>query len=152
MTKRRQTPEEFLAALERTLEARRERIRRKRKEDPGYFKQKQREFLVRNPGYSTAANKAWRQNNRAYVTAKAAEKRAQSFGNLPLCYDLTEVIDVYELAEEFRQAGFKVHVDHIVPLQHPLVCGLHTLANLRPCTAEGNNKKGNDYPSFFLGY
>ena len=35
------------------------------------------------------------------------------------------------------------HVDHIIPLSHPLVCGLHTEDNLRIITSEENHKKTN---------
>ena len=152
MTKPRKTREEFLAALQRKLDARRERVRRKRQQDPEYFRQKQREFQERNPGYSAKYGQQYRQKHPAKVAAKGAESRALKHGRLPACYDFDAVLVIYDFAHEFRKAGFEIHVDHIVPLQHPLVCGLHTTANLRPCTAEGNTKKGNEFPSVFLGY
>lgn len=37
------------------------------------------------------------------------------------------------------------HVDHEIPLSHPLVCGLHCLANLQYLTAEENLAKGNSF-------
>jgi len=42
-----------------------------------------------------------------------------------------------------RKTGQKYHVDHIVPLKHPLICGLHVPWNLRVITSEENNKKKN---------
>lgn len=38
-------------------------------------------------------------------------------------------------------AGF--HVDHVIPLNHPKVCGLHTLINLQYLTEADNLEKGN---------
>lgn len=39
------------------------------------------------------------------------------------------------------------HVDHIVPLKNPKVCGLHVLANLRVVPAVDNLKKNNKFVS-----
>lgn len=42
-----------------------------------------------------------------------------------------------------RQTGLPHDVDHIVPLVHPLVCGLHWEGNLQVVPAEDNRAKGN---------
>ena len=39
------------------------------------------------------------------------------------------------------------HVDHIVPLVHELVCGLHCEANLQVLTAQQNLEKNNSFNS-----
>lgn len=44
-----------------------------------------------------------------------------------------------------QQLGTKFHVDHIVPLVHPLVCGLHCEHNLRVIPAGKNLSKGNHF-------
>lgn len=48
-------------------------------------------------------------------------------------------------------AGF--HVDHIIPLRHEAICGLHILGNMRYLPAEENLKKGNKLDeSMAVGY
>jgi hypothetical protein len=41
--------------------------------------------------------------------------------------------------------GVQHSVDHIVPLQHPRVCGLHVAANLRVIPLSVNIRKGNNW-------
>lgn len=52
----------------------------------------------------------------------------------------------YEAAKNLTVATGVLHaVDHIVPIQSDLVCGLHCQANLRVMTSEENISKGNRY-------
>lgn len=42
-----------------------------------------------------------------------------------------------------KTTGIRWEVDHIVPLVHPQVCGLHVETNLRVIPAIENRRKGN---------
>lgn len=46
---------------------------------------------------------------------------------------------------EANRIGQEVHVDHIIPLNAPNVCGLHCEFNLQLLTKEANIKKSNYY-------
>ena len=51
---------------------------------------------------------------------------------------------IYDKAQRLtRESGVKHHVDHTVPLQSPLVCGLHCEFNLQVITEKENKKKHN---------
>lgn len=56
------------------------------------------------------------------------------------------MVAMYELRDAMTAAtGELHHVDHIVPIQHPLVCGLNCEANLRVVTATANMRKSNRF-------
>lgn len=60
--------------------------------------------------------------------------------------DFVEIRKVYAEADRLTLAtGVKHNVDHIIPLRHPRVSGLHVHFNLRAIPAGPNMSKGNDW-------
>lgn len=53
--------------------------------------------------------------------------------------------DVERMRAIYRDCPAGCHVDHIVPLKSPIVCGLHVPWNLQPLPAGSNMSKGNRY-------
>jgi hypothetical protein len=54
--------------------------------------------------------------------------------------------EIYDLAvRRTKTTGFQWHVDHIVPLNHPLVCGLHVEHNLQVIPGVDNCRKQNKF-------
>jgi len=62
----------------------------------------------------------------------------------PSWADRSLLRDLHRLAKVFtRDSGVQWSQDHIVPLNHPLVCGLHCEANIKLIPLEENRAKGN---------
>jgi hypothetical protein len=61
----------------------------------------------------------------------------------PLWASTREIYAIYNAAADRRDLGEDVQVDHIIPLTHPLVCGLHCVENLRIISARENSYKCN---------
>lgn len=60
--------------------------------------------------------------------------------------DMKAIRAVYDEAARLTwETGVQHDVDHIVPLNHPRMCGLHVHYNLRPYPAGPNNAKSNHW-------
>lgn len=75
-----------------------------------------------------------------------AKRRAQEIQAMPKWADKAAIKAFYAAAKE-RQAetGIVFHVDHIVPLTHKLVCGLHVPCNLQIIPGIENTRKNNRF-------
>lgn len=74
--------------------------------------------------------------HRAEYTARNALRKARKLEATPSWANLSLIKDIYANADG-------MHVDHIIPLQGELVCGLHVENNLQYLTPEENMKKSN---------
>ncbi len=73
---------------------------------------------------------------------RLAEKRTGQ--TVPIWADELAMSEVYREAKRLTLlTGIVHHVDHVVPLRSPLVCGLHWEKNLQVLQATSNIRKGN---------
>jgi hypothetical protein len=87
-----------------------------------------------------ARKKRWAERNRWYSAADRAHRRM--LGRMPVSpADRVEMNGMYLFCSIFP--GFEV--DHIVPIKHDQVCGLHVLRNLQVITRVENRAKGNKF-------
>lgn len=118
------------------------RTRTWRKENPRVVLEGKRRWEELNPlkhrRIQNRANRKYASTNPAMGAAKAAKYRAARLQATPVWADFEEIGRVYEEASRLG-----MQVDHIVPLQGRLVCGLHVHNNLQLLSSDDNKRKGN---------
>lgn len=103
-------------------------------------------YRAKHPEQYRAALKRWAEENPHRRRASKALRRALECCARPAWANPQRIAEIYREAElRSRQSGAEHHVDHIVPLNHPKVCGLHCEANLQVLVASENLRKGNRF-------
>ncbi len=91
-----------------------------------------------------AKNRAYQQSHPAVVRAGAMRHIAARRQATPRWADHSEIAAIYREAVRLTQAtGIEHQVDHIYPLNSPILCGLHVAANLQILTKTENLRKSN---------
>ncbi len=109
-------------------------------------KARQREWQSNNRDKCRRACRTWAANNPENNLERVNRRRALKLKACPKWVNRRELRSIYDEARRISAStGTQYHVDHIVPLNHPLVCGLHVPWNLRLLTAEENIRKGNTF-------
>lgn len=94
----------------------------------------------------SAQRTVWRKANKNKVNLSTALRRKRIKEATPKLneFDWLYLEEIYDLAQKTG-----LEVDHIIPLRHPLVCGLHVPENLQLLTKSENSQKGNKYEESF---
>ena len=88
----------------------------------------------------------YRRNNKGRCTARVRARQLRTSQAMPAWVDNKELIPIYEQARRLSDIiGIKYAVDHIVPITHDLVCGLHVPWNLQIIPAWQNSVKSNKF-------
>ena len=65
---------------------------------------------------------------------------------MPLWANKDAIKNVYALSKELTvTTGIRHEVDHVIPIKHPLVCGLHVENNLQVISENENRVKSNNF-------
>jgi len=106
-----------------------------------------RDKKYQDPAYRALASakaQAWMYANYEKHLARVKSREAAKRGGRPKWANEKEIRNIYREARRISlETGVVHHVDHIVPLIHPLVCGLHCEANLQILEARRNIAKSN---------
>lgn len=124
---------------------------------------RERALYAKNPTKKLHQNKGWASKNKPKLVqyalarqkrypeqhcAEVALRRARKYRATPKWANPFFIGEIYHLAAlRTKMLGFPWHVDHIVPLRSPLVCGLHVENNLQVIPAADNYaKRNNSWP------
>lgn len=104
---------------------------------------KLRKWCLENPEKKKAIDRAWCQKNKGIICAKVRLRQINKVKATPKWANINKIREIYK---EANRLGLVV--DHIIPLKHPLVCGLHVEGNLQLLTLSENCKKHNKFEPF----
>ena len=127
--------------------------------NPDYFKQYRKDNSEKNKKFQALYREQHKEERASYAREYykkyypankhkyiqyVANRRAAKLKATPKWYEMIRVQKLYEqCANITTKTGIEHNVDHIIPLQHPLVCGLHCSDNLQIITKMENLEKGN---------
>jgi 5-methylcytosine-specific restriction endonuclease McrA len=107
------------------------------------------DYYRRNQERAKARMLKFQKDNKHLFCANSAKRRAskrQASPNWLSEDDRWLIKEIYETAlARTKLTKIEWHVDHIVPLKHDLVCGLHVPWNLQVITASENISKHNRF-------
>ena len=127
---------------ERTKEHGRKNYLKNRQRSIAYARKWQDEHKER----AKKAHADWKKKNAALLAAKQMERKAKKLKATPPWANKSSIRNFYVLADaKTKRFGEPWHVDHIVPLQGRIVCGLHVENNLQVIPAAQNISKHNRY-------
>lgn len=101
------------------------------------LRQTAKEYRERNKELCYQRVKDWEKRNKSKRKSYKAKHRALKIKATPVFADMEKIHEIYKNCPK----GF--HVDHIIPLNNPIVCGLHVEWNLQYLSAKENCSKGN---------
>lgn len=101
-----------------------------------------KQWRTENKERKAETMKQWCTNNRDKRNSHNAKRRATKLQATPSWFDMEKKrIEFLYTTAQLKE----LHVDHIVPLQNDIVCGLHCLANLQLLTPSDNIAKSNSF-------
>ena len=125
---------------------RREYLRVWRGKNPAVAKSSVARWKSQNPALVREQNNEWRKRNMPRFAGYAASRRSRKLMATPVWADPAAMQEKYaEAARRTTEEGVIYEVDHIIPLSHPLVCGLHVEHNLQVLSIYENAAKNNRF-------
>lgn len=114
------------------------------RENPEKAQAARRGYHARNKERRVAESRQWALLNKDKRRATDAKRKAAKLRATPKWASEEAIQAIYAEARRLELAtGIRMHVDHVVPLQSPIVCGLHWEGNLQILPGAENESKKN---------
>lgn len=104
------------------------------------YNEQSKEWSRQNPEKRAVSSDAYRRRNSEYYAEYASLRTRYMKQAKPKWVDEAKLLEFYKLAKELG-----LEVDHIIPIKHDKVCGLHVPWNLQLLTRSENARKGNKF-------
>jgi hypothetical protein len=130
--------------------ANKEKVNEQKKQYNAKNKEKIREYRAKNNDHIKKVSRERYAKNRGREILKTTKRKAIKMQAMPkwlTLEHLTEIEVLYTEAIELRwlNENQELHIDHIIPLSNPNVCGLHVPWNLQILSGSLNCKKSNKF-------
>ncbi len=126
-----------------------ERKRQKRISQLEVFRQREAEARRKNKDKIKQNNKKYYGLNSQAFKQRSNLRRFRADQATPVWCDLALCAAKYAEAKRLtKETGIKHNVDHIDPIAHPLIAGLHLSNNLRVVTETENRRKTNSFTPY----
>lgn len=111
------------------------------------IRERKKNWAKNNPEKVKRYDKKYLENNRAKINTYNAKRRSEKlFASVNISNDKHLINELYQDANDCQWLSeLKLEVDHIIPLKHEKVCGLHVSWNLQLLTREDNAIKKNKF-------
>lgn len=118
-------------------------MRERSKRNAQKYRDNAKAWAGANPERKKEYLKKWNQDNYGKRLAYNAERRASRIQAAPPWLTEDDYLTIDIIYDDAQKVGMVV--DHIMPLNNPLVCGLHVPWNLQLLTSSANSAKSNKF-------
>jgi hypothetical protein len=117
-----------------------------RENNPDSSKRSVDKYYQSHKEVKLAKTKEWRKKNKPLLQFYNSTRRSQIKKAFVSWADVQQMVEIYKSSIQLsEQTGIPHQVDHIIPLQHDLVCGLHWEGNLQILSTRENQIKSNRF-------
>jgi hypothetical protein len=108
------------------------------------IQKQKRDHYKRNKERINKSCREYKYKNKAKIHNINEKRRIQKENATIPSSDINKIKNLYEKAKWLESVtGLKYSIDHVIPLNHPNVCGLHIWENLQILESSINMSKGN---------